>query len=120
MSGVGALPLQGALGARVADIASSSRAEEAAELARKSEAGRVEEAARKFETLFATVLVKEMRKGLSDGFFGKGPGADVFSGWLDEHVGGALAASGDLDIAGFIKVNLGAKQASGESQEIRS
>jgi Rod binding domain-containing protein len=120
MSNLGTLSLQGGLGARVADLASSSRANEAAELARASDAGQVADAAQKFEKLFATVLVKEMRKSLSDGFFGKGPGADVFSGWLDEHVGGALAASGDLDIAGFIKVNLGAKQASGESQEFRS
>ena len=114
------LPPQGGLGARIADIASSARADEAAEIARASEAGRTEDAAQKFEELFATVLVKEMRKGLSDGFFGKGPGADVFEGWLDKHIGGALAASGALDLAGIIKVNLGLKQAREESQEPQS
>lgn len=107
-------------GARVADLASSLRAHEAAEAARDSAAGRADEAAKKFEELFATVLVKEMRKGLSDGFFGKGPGADVFEGWLDRHIGGALAASGALDLAGIIKVNLGLKQASTETQEPRT
>jgi len=111
---------QGIIGARVADLASSAQAGEAVEAARASEAGRADEAAEKFEELFATVLVKEMRKGLSDGFFGKGPGADVFEGWLDKHVGEALAASGSLDLAGVIKVNLGLKQAQSEQKEARS
>jgi len=117
LSGLGG---QAGVGARVAGLASAAQAGEAAEAARASEAGRADEAAEKFEELFATVLVKEMRKGLSDGFFGKGPGADVFEGWLDKHVGGALAASGSLDLAGIIKVNLGLKQAHSEPKEIRS
>ena len=76
-----------------------------------AEAGRVDEAAQMFESLLATVLVKELRQGLSEGFFGSGPGSDVFEGWLDEHLGTALARGGALDIAGFVRVNLTQKQA---------
>lgn len=51
---------------------------------------RVAEAARQFEALLASMLVKEMRAGLEEGFFGSGPGADTFSGMLDEHLGREL------------------------------
>jgi|GEM_PF-851016 len=51
---------------------------------------KVREAARQFEALLATMLVKEMRAGLEEGFFGSGPGADTFSGMLDEHLGREL------------------------------
>jgi len=78
---------------------------------RSAEAGRIEEAATMFESLLATVMVKELRKGLSDGFFGSGAGSDVFEGWLDEHLGNALAATGALDVAGFIRVSLEQKTA---------
>ncbi|MFT5048704.1 MAG: Rod binding domain-containing protein [Chlamydiales bacterium] len=65
-----------------------------------------QEAAEKMEALFATVLVKELRRALPDGFFGKGIGADTFEGWLDEHLGQSLADSGSLGLAGEIKVAL--------------
>ena len=74
-------------------------------------AGEAKEAAAKFEALLATTLVKEMRKTLPEGFFGSGAGSDVFDGWLDEHVGKALAQSGGLDLAGMIKTGIGTKQA---------
>ncbi|MFT7669344.1 MAG: hypothetical protein ACI8X5_002044 [Planctomycetota bacterium] len=64
-----------------------------------------------FEKLLATMLVKEMRKTLSDGFFGEGPGADSFGGWLDESIGDNLAGNWELDIAGLVKTNLDNKQA---------
>ena len=73
--------------------------------------GEAQEAAAKFEALLATTLVKEMRKALPEGFFGSGAGSDVFEGWLDEHVGRALAESGALDLAGMIKTGIGTKQA---------
>jgi len=69
------------------------------------------EAAQGFESLLATMLVKEMRRALPEGFFGGGSGADVFDGWLDEHLGQALAASGGLDLAGSIRISLGEKAA---------
>ena len=69
------------------------------------------EAAAMFESLLATMLVKEARKSLGDGgFFGEGPGADVFSGWLDQHVGEALADGWDLDLAGMVRAGIVEKQ----------
>ena len=69
------------------------------------------EAAEMFESLLATMLVKEARRSLGEGgFFGKGPGADVFSGWLDQHVGQALADGWDLDLAGMVRTGLIEKQ----------
>ena len=69
------------------------------------------EAAEMFESLLATMLVKEARRSLGEGgFFGKGPGADVFGGWLDEHVGQALADGWDLDLAGMVRAGLIEKQ----------
>ena len=70
-----------------------------------------EHAADKFESLLATQLVKEMRKSLENGFFGSGPGSDVFDGWMDEHLGEALSKSGALDLASSIRISLGDKQA---------
>lgn len=70
------------------------------------------EAARKFETLIATLLVKELRRGLPEGFFGAGPGSDVYEGWLDERLGENLASSWKLDLAGMVKTSLDSKQAS--------
>jgi len=64
------------------------------------------EAAHQMEALFATMLVKELRRALPNGFFGDGTGADTFNGWLDEHIGGTLAESGALDLAGMIRTSL--------------
>ena len=68
-------------------------------------------AAKKFEALLATLLVKEMRKTLPKGFFGDGPGSDSFNGWLDKSIGDNLASSWDVNIAGMVKTSLDAKQA---------
>jgi Rod binding domain-containing protein len=64
------------------------------------------EAARKFEALFATMLVKEMRKALPDGFFGPEAHGDIYGGWLDQHIGQAIAARGDLEIAPMVEQSL--------------
>jgi Rod binding domain-containing protein len=106
-----------AMDARLADLSSTARLDAATGAADVAEDGFVLEAADEFEALLATTLVREMRKGLPDGFFGKGPGADVFEGWLDEHVGGSLAESGALDLAGIIKVNLGTKQSDKDAHQ---
>lgn len=54
--------------------------------------GNDELAAREFEKLFLSVLVKEMRQSLPEGFFGKGPGASVYGGMFDEVLAESLAA----------------------------
>lgn len=64
------------------------------------------EAARDFEKLFASMLVKEMRKTLSEGLFGEGAGTDTYGAWFDEHVGGEIAGTGALDMAGLLRAGL--------------
>lgn len=96
----------GALGASSGAIEGTRQLAAARAAAGSAESGRLEEAASAFESLLATVMVKELRRGLSDGFFGSQAGADVFDGWLDEHLGQALAGTGALDVAGFIRVNI--------------
>ena len=87
------------------DIAatSGSRAEAAAKAAARKEPG---QAAQQFEELFASMLVKELRRALPEGFFGGGSGADVYEGWLDEHLGRELARGGRLGIGDAVRADL--------------
>lgn len=62
--------------------------------------------AREMESLFATMLVTEMRKGLGEGFFGSGPGADTFNGWFDEQIGSSLASRSSLGLADQIQESI--------------
>lgn len=73
--------------------------------------GKELEAAKAFESLFASMLVKEMRSSIEGGFFGKGPGADTYGQWFDKEMGNAIAADGGLGLAGVLKVQLGAERA---------
>ncbi len=70
------------------------------------EKAEVEHASAMFEKLFASLLVKEMRSTLGDGFFGQGPGSDVFGGWLDEHLGSALCDGPGLGLASSLREGL--------------
>ena len=66
-----------------------------------------QQAGRRMEALFATMLVKELRRTLpNEGFFGSGPGADTFNGMLDEQIGEQLASRGALGIAERVIVAL--------------
>ena len=68
------------------------------------------EAGSDLERLFATFVVKELRKSLPNGFFGQGAGADIYEGWLEQHLGASLADSGAMDLAGSIKASIQSKQ----------
>ena len=69
------------------------------------------EAGRKLEALFATMLVKELRRSLpNEGFFGEGAGADIYNGWFDQHIADSLSASGALELAGMVKAAFGAQE----------
>ena len=94
----------GAQTAQLAGLVQSSRVERAQGTADP------EQAAKMFEDMLATTLVREMRRGLENGFFGEGPGADVYEGWLDEHVGRSLSRSGMLDLAQAVRVSLGERE----------
>ena len=93
--------------APAAQAASLRRLESAGRELRRGDVG---EAAREFERLFATLLVKEMRATLPEGFFGGGAGSDVFDGWLDEHLGSSLAEGRGLGLRIALERDLGAKQ----------
>ncbi len=76
--------------------------------------GDPKEAAARFEALLATMLVKEMRSSLGDGFFGKGPDGDVYGGWLDQHVGQSLADRDALHVEGVLRESLERKAKASE------
>ena len=99
------------IGSKLSGLSGQQDLSAARDAAAQAGDGELEEAAKQFESLLATVMIKEMRRGLKDGFFGSGAGSDVFEGWLDEHMGSALAATGALDVAGFIRVNMTNKAA---------
>ena len=62
-----------------------------------------------FESYFATMLVKELRRSLPDGFF-SGSGSDVYGSWFDQHVGEALSEGNALGLAGLIKTSMAQAQ----------
>jgi hypothetical protein len=68
--------------------------------------GKTDEAAKAFEKMLATMLVHELSRGLTDGFFGDGPGADTFSGWFEEHMGAALGSGRGLGLAEQVRASL--------------
>ena len=78
----------------------------------KGEEDVAKDTGKKVESLFASILVKELRKALPDqGFFGSGPGADVFNGWMDEFLGEQLARDGALNLAGRVETALNERKA---------
>ena len=63
----------------------------------------VENAASEFETLFANLLLKEMRKTLEpETLFGKDPG-DVYGGLFDMFLGQAVAQAGGLGVGDMVR-----------------
>lgn len=99
MNEAGSMGMPGGLppAARMADL------EALAEGARRAQP---QEAAEMFEELLASLLVKELRRAVPEGLFGDGPGADVYEGWFDRHLGKSLAKSWDLDVAGLVRAGL--------------
>ena len=77
---------------------------------RAAQGGDVDAAALAFEELLATMLVRELNKTLPEGFFGEGVGSDTFNGWLEEHLGSALADTQALGIAESVRASLIRKQ----------
>ena len=71
----------------------------------------IEQAATQMESLFASMLVKEMRGSMSKGFFGDGPGSDIYNEWFDKSIGDSIAADGGLGMVAMLKVQLGIEAA---------
>ena len=104
------------IAANAADSLARTSLARATQAQRAAGSGDTEQASKMFEELLATLMVREMRRGLADGFFGGGAGSDVYEGWLDEHVGRALSDSHTLDLAQSIRVSLGAKGQSAKEE----
>jgi Rod binding domain-containing protein len=79
---------------------------------------------KQFSKLLATMLVKEMRQALPEGFFGAGAGSDIFDGWLDEHIGAALSENDGMRleemIAHSMQIKLDAEAISKSAQAASS
>ena len=84
-----------------------------------SDQGTPEAVAREMESLFATMLVSELRKGLGEGFFGGGAGADTFNGWFDEQLGASIAEQGNLGIGEQVKESIIRQQAAAAADAAR-
>lgn len=66
----------------------------------------VEQAAHGFESMFASMLIKQMRQTLEpDTLFGKDSG-DVLGGLFDSYLGQHLAQAGGLGIAALVRQQL--------------
>lgn len=99
--------------ASVSCNASSSRPDASQENTRKS-------AAKDFEVLLATMLVKEMRKTLPEGFFGDHADGDIYGGWFDQFMGKALAQDGSLQLSHKLESAIARKDASTAASSLRS
>jgi len=75
--------------------------------------------AKEIESLFATLLVSEMRKGLDGGFFGGGAGSDTFNGWFDEEIGSSMASRGSLGLADDVHEAIVKQKAAAEAEAQR-
>jgi len=82
-------------------LGSLPKVESPAKLADKG----VDGAVQMLETYFATLLVKEMR-GEASFFGGEGSHDEIYSGWLDQHLGEALGKANMLDLAGQVRASL--------------
>ena len=95
--------MQNALGAKVDEAKALADQKQLADVARRGTDAK--DAGKHFEAMFASMLAKELRSGLDEGFFGSGPGSDTFSAWMDEHVGRVMAEGGSLGIAEMVNRN---------------
>lgn len=84
-------------------LAEANAGREVSALARAARQEDPDEAGKEFEAMLGTMLAREMRRGLDEGFFGKGPGGDTFSSWLDEYIGRTMAERGTLGTGGLVK-----------------
>jgi len=87
---------------------------------RAAASGDAEQTAKQFETLFGVMLVRELRRAIPEGIFGKGPGADVYEGWFEEHLGRALGEQDALGIEDIVRTSLLRKQAAAASAGVQA
>ena len=79
----------------------------------------IETAAKEFEAVFITEMMKPMFDGIeTDGTFGGGKGEEVFRGVLLDEYGKMLAKSGQLGIADKIKAEMIRMQAEHSNKKV--
>ena len=66
----------------------------------------IENVATGFESMFASILIKEMRQSIGHGSLFEGDHSDVLGGMFDYFMGQHLAPSGSLGIADMVKKQL--------------
>jgi Rod binding domain-containing protein len=70
------------------------------------------EAARAVEGVFVSMLIAEMKKSFEGGgFFGDGPGSEVFDGMFDRLMGEEIAKKGGFGLADFVEATVKARSA---------
>jgi Rod binding domain-containing protein len=70
---------------------------------RPNDARAIEKAATEFESVFLSLLMKEMRQTLSEGSMFDQDKGDVLGGLFDHYLGQHLAPAGALGIAAMVK-----------------
>jgi len=65
------------------------------------------QASQKFEAVFTSMLLSQMRQASDLHFFGEAPGAQVYEGLFDQLLGDALATNGGLGVAASLERSIG-------------
>lgn len=73
----------------------------AASLGETLSAGNIEQLGTEFESVFLSMLLKEMRNSLEDGLFGS-EGSDSFGGMFDMFIGQHLAKTGSIGVGDLL------------------
>lgn len=86
-------------------------------LAGQKNPGKVDEAAREFEAVFISEMMKPMFEGIStDGLFGGGKGEEIFRGMMIQEYGKILAQTGGIGISGQVREEMIRMQAQQNGQ----
>lgn len=81
----------------------------AAEMSRQGKGRSLEQVAGQFESMFLSLIVKEMRQTLEPGGLFGNDGADIRGGLFDLYLGQHLAKAGGLGLAAMLRRHLKAQ-----------
>lgn len=87
--------------------AMASAADAAKGAAKAKDDAKITQAAKDFEAMFITEMMKPMFEGLKpDDFFGGGKGEEIFQGFMLEEYGKLMAETGQLGIGDALKAEM--------------
>lgn len=82
-------------------------ADAAKQAAKTKDDAKIAQAAKDFEAMFITEMMKPMFEGIEpDPFFGGGKGEEIFQGFMLEEYGKLMAETGQLGIADAVKAEM--------------